>query len=94
MAKMIRVHTVGGPDALVYENVELAPPGPNEVRIKQKAVGLNFIDVYHRTGLYPQPMPFTPGSEGAGDVIAVGPGVTEFKPGDRVAYGTDRKSVV
>ena len=88
MAKMIRVHTVGGPDALVYEDVELAPPGPNEVRIKQKAVGLNFIDVYHRTGLYPQPMPFTPGSEGAGDVIAVGPGVTEFKPGDRVAYGT------
>ena len=88
MAKMIRVHTVGGPEALVYEDVELALPGPNEVRIKQKAVGLNFIDVYHRTGLYPQPMPFTPGSEGAGDVVAVGPGVTEFKPGDRVAYGT------
>ena len=88
MAKMIRVHTVGGPEALVYEDVELAPPGPNEVRIKQKAVGLNFIDVYHRTGLYPQPMPFTPGSEGAGDVVAVGSAVTEFKPGDRVAYGT------
>lgn len=88
MVKMIRVHTVGGPEALVYEDVELAPPGPNEVRIKQKAVGLNFIDVYHRTGLYPQPMPFTPGSEGAGDVVAVGSGVTEFKPGDRVAYGT------
>ena len=88
MAKMIRVHTVGGPEALVYEDVELAPPGPNEVRIKQKAVGLNFIDVYHRTGLYPQPMPFTPGSEGAGDVVVVGSAVTEFKPGDRVAYGT------
>ena len=88
MVKMIRVHTVGGPEALVYEDVELAPPGPNEVRIKQKAVGLNFIDVYHRTGLYPQPMPFTPGSEGAGDVVAVGSGVTEVKPGDRVAYGT------
>ena len=88
MAKMIRVHTVGGPEALIYEDVELAPPGPNEVRIKQKAVGLNFIDVYHRTGLYPQPMPFTPGSEGAGDVVAVGSAVTEFKPGDRVAYGT------
>lgn len=88
MVKMIRVHKVGGPEALVYEDVELAPPGPNEVRIRQKAVGLNFIDVYHRTGLYPQPMPFTPGSEGAGDVVAVGPGVTEFKPGDRVAYGT------
>ena len=88
MAKMIRVHKVGGPEALVYEDVELAPPGPNEVRIKQKAIGLNFIDVYHRTGLYPQPMPFTPGSEGAGDVVAIGSGVTDFKPGDRVAYGT------
>ena len=88
MAKMIRVHNVGGPEALVYEDVELAPPGPNEVRIKQKAIGLNFIDVYHRTGLYPQPMPFTPGSEGAGDVVAIGSGVTDFKPGDRVAYGT------
>lgn len=88
MAKMIRVHKVGGPEALVYEDVDLPPPGPGEVRIKQKAIGLNFIDVYHRTGLYPQPMPFTPGSEGAGDVLAIGPGVTGLKVGDRVAYGT------
>ena len=88
MAKMIRVHKVGGPEALVYEDVDLPPPGPGEVRIKQKAIGLNFIDVYHRTGLYPQPMPFTPGSEGAGDVLAIGPGVTGLKLGDRVAYGT------
>lgn len=87
MAKAIRVHTYGGPEVLRYEDVAVGDPGPGQVRIRQRAVGVNYIDVYHRTGLYPQPsMPFIPGSEGAGEVAAVGPGVTGFKPGDRVAY--------
>ena len=87
MAKAIRVHGYGGPEVLRYEDVTVGDPGPGEVRIRQRAVGVNYIDVYHRTGLYPQPaMPFVPGSEGAGEVVAVGEGVTEFKPGDRVAY--------
>jgi NADPH2:quinone reductase len=66
--------------------VEVGAPGPGQARLRQTAVGLNFIDVYHRTGLYPNPLPATPGMEGAGVVEAVGPGVTEVKPGDRVAY--------
>lgn len=83
--KAIRVHQAGGPDVLKVEDFELPPPGPGEVRMRNRAVGLNFIEVYQRTGLYQVPMPYTPGGESAGDVIAVGPGVTEFKPGDRVA---------
>lgn len=83
--KAIRVHQTGGPEVLKLEDFELPPPGPGEVRMRNRAVGLNFIEVYQRTGLYQVPMPYTPGGESAGDVIAVGPGVTEFKPGDRVA---------
>jgi NADPH2:quinone reductase len=83
----VRVHKVGGPEALVYESVEVAAPGPGEVRIRQHAVGLNFIDVYYRTGLYKAPgLPFIAGNEAAGEVLSVGPGVTNFHPGDRVAY--------
>jgi NADPH2:quinone reductase len=70
-----------------YEEVSVGEPGAGQVKLKQHAIGVNFIDVYHRTGLYPQPsMPFIPGSEGAGEVTAVGAGVTELKVGDRVAY--------
>ena len=87
MPHAIRVHETGGPDVLRWEEVEVAEPGPGEVRLRQDAAGLNYIDVYHRTGLYPQPLPFTPGVEGAGVVEAIGPGVTDLKPGDRVAYG-------
>ena len=88
MPHAIRVHEVGGPDVLRWEEVEIGEPGEGQVKLRQEAVGLNFIDVYHRTGLYPQPMPFTPGTEGAGVVEAVGPGVAHVKAGDRVAYAT------
>jgi NADPH2:quinone reductase len=87
MTKAVQVHKVGGPEVLVYEAIELPAPGPGEVRIKQHAVGLNFIDVYFRTGLYKAPqLPFIAGNEAAGEVVQVGPGVTNFHPGDRVAY--------
>ena len=86
MAHAIRIHETGGPEVLKWEEVDVGEPGPGEVKIRQEAAGLNFIDIYHRTGLYPQPLPFTPGVEGAGVVEAVGPGVDKLKPGDRVAY--------
>src|SRR5690348_5756664 len=86
MPYAIRVHKTGGPDVLEREKVEVGDPGPGQVRIKQEAAGLNFIDVYHRTGLYKQDLPFTPGVEGAGVVEAVGAGVTNVQKGDRVAY--------
>ncbi|WP_420961780.1 quinone oxidoreductase family protein [Brucella sp. IR073] len=87
MTHAIRVHKVGGPGVLAYETVEVGEPGPGEAKIRQEAIGLNFIDVYFRTGLYKAPsLPFTPGNEGAGIVVSVGPGVTNVKPGDRVAY--------
>lgn len=87
MIKAVRVHQVGGPEAMIYEAIELPPPEQGEVRIRQHAVGLNFIDVYFRTGLYKAPtMPFICGNEASGEVTAVGPGVTNFHPGDRVAY--------
>ena len=86
MTNAIRVHQVGGPDAMQWEPVELGDPGPGQVRLRQHAVGLNYIDVYHRTGLYPQPLPFIPGVEGAGVVEAVGDGVASVAVGDRVAY--------
>lgn len=87
MVKAIRVHKVGGPEVLQVEDITLPQPGPGELLVKNRAIGLNFIDTYFRTGLYPVPqMPFVPGNEAAGEVLAVGPGVTEFKPGDRVAY--------
>ena len=86
MTHAIRVHQPGGPEALRWEAVEVGDPGPGEVRVVQRAVGLNYIDVYHRTGLYPLPAPFTPGVEGAGVVDAVGDGVTDVAVGDRIAY--------
>src|SRR5438105_15579124 len=87
MIKAMRVHQVGGPEAMVYEAVDIPAPDAGEVRIRQHAVGLNFIDVYYRTGLYKAPsLPFIAGNEASGEVLAVGPGVTNFHPGDRVAY--------
>ncbi|MGH9322149.1 MAG: quinone oxidoreductase family protein [Vicinamibacteria bacterium] len=84
--KAIRVHDVGGPEVLKLEDVRDPSPGPKEALVRLRAAGVNFIDIYHRTGLYELPRPFTPGSEGAGVVEAVGSEVTEVKPGDRVAY--------
>ena len=92
MAHAMVIHAVGGPEAMQWEAVELPAPGPGQALIRHHAVGVNFIDVYHRTGLYPLPLPLTPGSEGAGEVLAVGPDVTNVKVGDRVAYGTARGS--
>ena len=86
MPHAIRIHKVGAPDVLSWEEVEVRDPGPGQVRLRQEAAGLNYIDVYHRTGLYPQQLPFTPGVEGAGVVEAVGDGVDWLKIGDRVAY--------
>lgn len=86
MPHAIRVHETGGPEVLKWEEVEVGDPGPGDVRIRQEAAGLNFIDVYHRTGLYKQELPFTPGVEGAGVVEAVAPDVTGIRVGDRVAY--------
>lgn len=84
--KAIRIHQFGGPEQLHYDDLPLPEPGAGEVQVKLAAVGVNFIDVYHRTGLYPNPLPLGLGMEGAGTVEAVGPGVTEFKPGDPVAF--------
>ncbi len=88
MVKAIVVHEFGGPEVMKWEDVALGQPGPGEARVKHGAVGLNFVDVYNRTGLYKPPggLPFTPGAEGAGTVVAVGQDVTHVKPGDRVAY--------
>ncbi|HVY56896.1 MAG TPA: quinone oxidoreductase [Xanthobacteraceae bacterium] len=90
MVAAVRVHKVGGPEVLTFEEVEVAAPGQGQIRIKQHAAGVNFIDTYFRMGMYPSPvgMPFVSGNEGAGEVVAVGPGVTDFKVGDRVAYVT------
>ena len=89
MPKAIRIHEHGGPEVLRWEEVEVGEPGPGQLRVRHGAVGLNYIDVYHRTGLYPLPsLPWTLGMEGAGRVEAVGEGVTEFKPGDRIAYAS------
>jgi len=87
MSKAIRMHRTGGPEVLVWEEVDVPAPGPGEVKLRHAAIGLNFIDVYHRTGLYPiGQLPATPGMEGAGTVLELGKGVEEFSPGDRVAY--------
>ena len=86
MSHAIRIHKTGGPDVLQWEEVDVGNPGPGQVSIRQEAAGLNFIDVYHRTGLYKQKLPFTPGVEGAGVVEAVGSEVANVKKGDRVAY--------
>ncbi|WP_028874229.1 NADPH:quinone reductase [Tepidiphilus margaritifer] len=86
MTHAIRFSAHGGPEVLRWETVELPDPGPGELRIRHQAIGVNFIDTYHRTGLYPVALPSGLGQEGAGVVEAVGPRVTEFRPGDRVAY--------
>ncbi len=86
MTYAIRIHRTGGPEVLTWERADVGDPGPGQLRLKQHAAGLNFIDVYHRIGLYPQPLPFTPGVEGAGVVEAVGEGVNDIAVGDRVAY--------
>src|SRR5690606_29453303 len=86
MAKAIRFHKTGGPEVLQLEDVTVGDPGPGQVRLRHTAIGLNFIDTYHRSGLYPLPLPSGLGSEGAGVVEAVGSGVTGLKEGDRVAY--------
>jgi NADPH2:quinone reductase len=87
MARAIRIRATGGPEMMKLEDVAMPAPGKDEVTIRQKAIGLNFIDIYFRTGLYPTPMPSGLGFEGAGLVEAVGPGVTHVAVGDRVAYG-------
>ena len=86
MTQAIRIHANGGPEVMQWEDVPTPEPGPGEALVRHEAVGLNYIDVYFRTGLYKAPLPATPGMEGAGTVLAVGAGVTEVKPGDRVAY--------
>ena len=86
MSHAIRIHQYGGPDTLQWDEIDVGTPGPGQVRLKQTAVGLNFIDVYHRTGLYPLPLPCVPGMEAAGIVEQIGDGVKHLKPGDRVAY--------
>ena len=86
MTQAIRIHANGGPEVMQWEDVPTPEPGPGEALVRHEAVGLNYIDVYFRTGLYKAPLPATPGMEGAGVVLAIGAGVTEVKPGDRVAY--------
>src|SRR6202140_5535134 len=90
MVAAVRVHKVGGPEVLTYEEIEVGAPGAGQLRVKQHACGVNFIDTYFRMGMYPSPvgLPFVAGNEGAGEVVAVGPGVTDFKVGDRVGYVT------
>lgn len=86
MSKAISVHQFGGPEVLQFEETAVGSPGPGQIKVRHKAIGLNFIDVYHRTGLYPNELPFIPGSEAAGEIMAVGAGVDYFKPGDRICY--------
>ncbi|HEX2727214.1 MAG TPA: quinone oxidoreductase [Beijerinckiaceae bacterium] len=88
MVKAVVVQRFGGPEVLSYEDVQVGDPGPGEVRLRQTAIGVNYIDTYFRTGMYPANVPFILGNEAAGEVVAVGQGVAEFKPGDRVAYVT------
>jgi NADPH2:quinone reductase len=86
MTRAIRIHATGGPDALQLDDVPLPTPGPGEALVRHSAIGVNFIDTYHRSGLYPLPLPSGIGSEAAGVVEAVGPGVTDVAVGQRVAY--------
>jgi NADPH:quinone reductase len=88
MVAAVRVHKLGGPEVLTYEDVPVPAPGPGQIRVKQHACGVNFTDVYFRKGMYQPPggLPFIVGSEAAGEVVEVGPDVSEFKRGDRVAY--------
>jgi len=84
--KAIRIHETGGPEVLEYEEVPDLTPGASEALVKVSAIGVNFIDIYHRSGLYKVALPFTPGMEAAGIVESIGAEVTEVQPGDRVAY--------
>src|SRR5271155_6242854 len=86
MPHAMQMHQTGGPEVLDWTPIEIGEPGSGQVRLRQTAAGLNFIDVYHRTGYYPQPLPFIPGLEGAGTVEAVALDVRGLKVGDRVAY--------
>jgi NADPH:quinone reductase len=86
MVQVIRFHKAGGPEVLVWESVEIGKPGPGQVKLRQTAVGLNYVDTYFRGGVYPTPLPSGLGTEGAGIVEEVGPGVSDLKAGDRVAY--------
>src|SRR6201997_4914077 len=90
MVAAVRVHKTGGPEVLTLEEIDVPAPGQGQIRVKQGACGVNFIDVYFRMGMYPSPvgLPFVSGNEGAGEVTAVGPGVTDFKVGDHVGYVT------
>jgi NADPH:quinone reductase len=88
MTYAIRFHTTGGPEVLVWEEVKVGKPGPGEVRVRHTAVGLNFIDIYNRTGLYPLQLPSSLGGEAAGVVEEIGSDVCDLKAGDRVAYGS------
>jgi NADPH2:quinone reductase len=84
----VRVHKTGGPEVLSFEQIEIGAPGPGQIKLKQHAAGVNYIDTYFRMGMYPSPvgLPFVSGNEAAGEVIAVGAGVTDLKVGDRIAY--------
>src|SRR5690554_6516187 len=84
--KAIVVDKFGGPENMAFRDVEVSEPGSGELLVRHHAIGVNFIDTYHRSGLYPNPLPLIPGSEGAGEVVAVGAGVSGFKPGDRIGY--------
>ena len=88
MVAAVRVHKVGGPEVLTYEDIPVPAAGPGQIRVKQHAIGVNFVDTYFRSGLYQAPggLPFVAGNEAAGEVVEVGAGVSDFKPGDRVAY--------
>src|SRR5215203_1763946 len=86
--KAIRIHSFGGPEVLREDDLPLPEPDPGQARVKIAAAGVNFIDTYHRKGLYPGQLPFTLGQEGAGVVDAVGADVTEVRPGDRVVYAS------
>ena len=88
MVAAVRVHKTGGPEVLTFEQIDIPAPGPGQIKLKQHACGVNYIDTYFRMGMYPSPvgLPFVSGNEGAGEVIAVGPGVTDIKVGDRVGY--------
>jgi len=86
MSRAVVVHRTGGPEVLTIEERQLGAPGPGELLVRNHAIGLNFVDVYQRTGFYQLPLPFVAGNEGAGEVVAIGEGVRDFAPGDRVAY--------
>jgi len=88
MTHAIQIVQTGGPEVMRWTEIEDGTPGPGQVKLKQTAIGLNYIDVYHRTGVYPLPLPFVPGMEAAGTVDSVGAGVIHLKPGDRVAYAS------